>query len=92
MRQILMYAIDNILCPLDAKDSKFHCESVSLKKPQKRDCSWSTMKLVLGWIIDTKAMTIHLLPHRVKCLAEMLASIPITQKRTNVKMWHKDLG
>ena len=50
------------------------------------------MKLVLGWIIGTEAMTIHLPPHRVERLADVLASIPITQKRTSVKKWHKVLG
>ena len=37
-------------------------------------------------------MTIHLPPHRVERLAEILASIPVTQKRTSVKKWHKVLG
>jgi hypothetical protein len=37
--------------------------------------------MVLGWLIDIKAMTIHLPPHHVKRLAEMLASIPITQEK-----------
>ena len=50
------------------------------------------MKLVLGWIIDTETMAIHLPPHRVERLAEVLANIPITQKRTSVKEWHKVLG
>ena len=50
------------------------------------------MKLVLGWIIDTKTVAIHILLHHVECLAEVLASIPITQKRTNMKKLHKVLG
>ena len=37
-------------------------------------------------------MTINLPPHRVERLAEVLASIPITQKRTSVKKWLKVLG
>jgi hypothetical protein len=37
-------------------------------------------------------MIIHLPPHRVEHLAEVLASIPITQKRTSVKKWHKVIG
>ena len=50
------------------------------------------MKLVFGWIIDTEATAINLPPHRVERLAEVLASIPITQKRTSVKKWHRVLG
>ena len=62
------------------------------KSYEKGDCSWSTAKPVRGWIIGTKATTIHLPPHHVEHLAEVLASIPITQKRTSVKTWHKVLG
>ena len=47
---------------------------------------------MLGWIIDTVSMTIHLPPHRVERLAEILASIPAIQKRTSLKKWHKVLG
>ena len=48
VRRILLHAVDNVLRPLDATDSKFRQEPVSLKKLQKGDCSWSTVKLVLG--------------------------------------------
>ena len=37
-------------------------------------------------------MTIQLPPHRVDRLAEILASIPPTQRRTSVKKWHPILG
>ena len=37
-------------------------------------------------------MTVHLPKHCVERLAEILASIPATQKRTSVKKWHKVLG
>ncbi|KAL3816762.1 hypothetical protein ACHAXA_004914 [Cyclostephanos tholiformis] len=33
-----------------------------------RDCSWGTIKLVLGWILDTVHMTIILLPYRIDWL------------------------
>ena len=74
MRQILLHAIDDVLCPLDTTDSTFRQEPVSLKKLRKGDCSWSTVKLVFGRIIDNEAMTIHLPPHRVERLAEVLLS------------------
>ncbi|EJK56345.1 hypothetical protein THAOC_23791 [Thalassiosira oceanica] len=65
---------------------------LSLKKLRKGDCSWSTLKEMLGWIIDTVNLTISLAPRREERLAEILASIPITQKRTSVRKWHKVLG
>ena len=92
VRRILLHAVDNVLRPLDTTDSNFRCEPVSLKKLRKGDCSWSTVILVLGWIINTETMTIHLPSHRVERLTEILASIPVTQKRTSVKKWHRVLG
>ena len=50
------------------------------------------MKEVLGWIINTVDMTLHLPPRRVERLGEILASLPPTQKRTSLKKWHKVLG
>ena len=92
VRRTLMHAIDDIIRPVDAQDSPFRREPVSLKKLRQGDCSWSTVKLVLGWVIDTMAMTIHLPPHRVERLWEILNSIPTSQKRTSVKKWHQVLG
>ena len=37
-------------------------------------------------------MTIQLPPHRIERLSEILSSIPVTQKRTSVRKWHKVLG
>ena len=92
VRRILMHAIDDVFRPLEATDSIHRREPISLKKLRKGDCSWSTVKLVLGWIIDTANMTIHLPPHRVERLAEILASIPVTQRRCSVQKWYKVLG
>ena len=40
-------------------------EPLSLKKLRRqRDCSWNTVKLVLGWVVDTVPMTIHLPEYR----------------------------
>lgn len=92
VRRILMHAIDDVFRPLDSKDSPFRRQPTSLKKLEKGDCSWSTIKIILGWIIDTVNMTIQLPPHRVERLAEILSSIPVTQKCTSVRKWHKVLG
>ena len=92
VRRILMHAIDDVFRPLDSNDSPFRRQPISLKKLEKGDCSWSTIKVILGWIIDTVSMTIQLPPHRVERLADILSSIPVTQKRTSVRKWHKVLG
>ena len=63
-----------------------------MKKLLQGDCTWSTVKLVLGWIIDTLNMTIQLPQHRIDRLWEILNSIPQHQKRTSVKKWHQILG
>ena len=53
---------------------------------------WGTIKLVLGWIIDTEHLTIRLPPHRIERLADILESIPRSQHRTSIKKWHQVLG
>ena len=92
VRRILLHAIDDVFRPLEAGEETIRAEPVSLKKLKQGDCSWSTIKLVLGWIIDTTTMTIHLPPHRVERLWEILHSIPPDQKRTSVKKWYAILG
>ena len=91
VRQILMHAIDDMFRPLDASDNQYRRQPVSVKKLMQGDYSWITIKLVLGWIIDSINMSIHLPPHRLDRLSEILASIPITQCGTSVKKWHKVL-
>ena len=92
VRRILLHAIDDVFRPLSDTDVPSRREPVSLKKLRQGDCSWGTIKLVLGWVIDSVNLTIHLPPHRVERLAEVLASIPPTQRRTSTKKWHKVLG
>jgi hypothetical protein len=56
------------------------------------DGSWSTIKLVLGWILDTESLTICLPPHCVERLWEILDKILPTQRQISIKKWHKVLG
>jgi hypothetical protein len=72
--------------------SIFHNEPFSVKKMLQGDANWSTCKTILGWIIDTVAMTIPLPPRRLQRLADILAEIPLSQKRTSVKRRHQILG
>jgi hypothetical protein len=92
VRNILMHAIDVVFRPLSPSDKSTRREPISVKKLMKGDCSWSTIKTVLGWVIDTVSMTIHLPPHRIERLGEILSQIPRSQKRTSVKKWHRLLG
>jgi hypothetical protein len=82
VRRHLLHAVEDVFRPLTATDSPERREPVSLKKLHAGDCSWGTMKLVLGWIIDTINMTISLI----------LDSFPVTQQRTSIKRWHEALG
>ena len=60
-----------------------------MKKFKKGNRTWATRKKMLGWIIDTKAGTIALLPHRVERLDAILNSIKPNQRTIATKTWHK---
>ena len=92
VRRVLLHAIDSIFRPLDKDDDPLRREPVSMKKLLQGDCTWSTVRNVLGWIVDSVAMTISLPQHRQERLAEILASIPTTQHRNSTKKWHKVLS
>lgn len=91
-RSVIFDSIDDVFRPLDTLDSTYRREPISLKKLDKGDCTWSTFKEVLGWLLDTVNHTITLPPHRVTKLYAILDSIPPSQKRLSVKKWHKILG
>jgi len=57
VRNILLRAVDQIFCPIDFYDDEFRCEPLSLKNLKQGDMSWSTIKTVLGWVINTSTMT-----------------------------------
>ena len=92
VRMILLHDIDDIFCLLDSTDNAFRRQPISLKNLDKGNCSWGTIKLILGWMIDTVSMTIHIPPRRLERLVEILASKSFTKKQTSVKKWHKVLG
>ena len=92
VRRILLHSVDDVLRPLEPSDPPERREPVSMKKLLEGDCSWGTIKLILGWIIDTDNLTIRLPPHRITRLAEILESVPRSQHRTSIKKWHAILG
>jgi hypothetical protein len=92
VRQVLLHAIDQVFRPLEPGDFEGRKEPTSVKKLLKGDAYWESRKVMLGWILDTVAMTLELPPHRRLRLQEILAEIPPSQRRTSVRKWHKLLG
>jgi hypothetical protein len=88
----LLEAVDEVFWPLSPSESPTRQEPVSIKKLLEGDGSWSTIKLVLGWILDLESLTICLPPHCVERLWEILDKIPPTQRWISIKKWHKVLG
>jgi hypothetical protein len=92
VRRILLGALDDVFRPLDAQDTEYRQEPASVKKLRQGDACWTTCLLVLGWIIDTQAMTLSLPAHRADRLLEILDDIKPFQRRISEKKWHKTLG
>jgi hypothetical protein len=92
LRRILLHTLDEVFRPLESGDSPSRKEPASVKKLLQGDACWTTRKVILGWIIDTLKMTIELPQHRVERLAEILESMPRTQKRVSVQKWQQVLG
>lgn len=92
VRRVMLHSLDKVFRPLEAGDNPHRKEPASDKKLAQGDGYWETRKLVLGWILDTVAMTIELPIHRRHRLKELLDAIPRTQKRTTVKKWQQVLG
>ena len=88
VRLHLFHAVDSVFRPNDYYDILARREPISLSKLRKGDCSWSTIKTILGWVLNTVAFAITLLLHQQERLGEILASIPSTQKRVSVKRWY----
>ncbi|KAI2503277.1 adenylate kinase [Fragilaria crotonensis] len=85
-------AIDDVFRPLESGDPPHRTEPASVKKMLKGDAFWSTWKRILGWDIDTVSETLHLPPHRVARLQEILSWLRPPTKRLPVKRWHQLLG
>ncbi|CAJ1946536.1 unnamed protein product [Cylindrotheca closterium] len=89
----LLHMLDSVFRPWDSnRDTPFRQEPASVKKLKKGDASWSTKKVVLGWLLDSVDKTISLPPHRIERLQTILASIGPTKKRISAKNWHRLLG
>jgi len=49
-------------------------------------------KTILGWCLDTRAMTLMLSPHWAAWLQELLDAIPRHHLQIAAKRWHQLLG
>ncbi|CAJ1939707.1 unnamed protein product [Cylindrotheca closterium] len=56
----LLHVLDSVFQPLSPSDNPNRQDPASVKKLKKGEGNWSTLKTVLGWIIDTVAQTITL--------------------------------
>ena len=75
VKRILFQSLDKVFRPVDSDDTSFRQEPASLKKLKKGDARWTTMKVILGWLLDTINKTITLPEHRADRLLEILHSI-----------------
>lgn len=91
IRRILMGALDDVFRPLSSADPISRQEPASVKKMLKGDACWTTLKTVLGWLIDTVRGTIELPPHRLLRVRELF-DLFRGRKRVALKQWHQLLG
>ena len=80
LRRVLFHCIDMAFRPPDADDDEWKKDPISLKKLLQGDGALETVKVVLGWLIDTVAGTIELPAARVERLHAILAAFPRTRK------------
>ena len=80
MRRVFLYCVKEVFCPPDEKDDKWKKDSNSIKKLRKGNRALETVKVVLGWPIDTVAGTIELPPHRLERLLELLDAFPRSRR------------
>ena len=92
VKRILFQALDKVFRPVDDDDTKFRQEPASLKKLRKGDARWTTVKVILGWLLDSIEKTISLPDHRAEWLHEILNLVTPEQRWISTKAWHKILG
>jgi hypothetical protein len=92
IKRVLLHALDNGFCKLEAGDDPHHQEPASLKKMLKGDATWTNRKVILGWTINTLPIAVELPPLRSECLFELLDSVAPGQKRVSLNKWQTPLG
>jgi hypothetical protein len=92
VKRALLHSLDRVMRPLDTEDSPFRQEPASVKKMGKGDATWTTLKPILGWILNTLDKTISLPPHRLVQVHDILNSIGPNQRRVALNKWQQVLG
>jgi len=90
-KRILFEAIDELLTPLERNPHQVHQEPTSVKKLKKGDGHWETLKVVLGWLLDTATQTVRLPSHRFQRLQQIFDELR-GRKRCGIRQWQKYLG
>jgi hypothetical protein len=67
-----MHTFDSILPPFSDIDTTHHQEPRPVKKFLKDDGTFLTQNIIIGWLIDTAALTIELLLHGIVCLNKII--------------------
>ena len=62
-----------------------------MHKLEKGDGCMAMTKEILGWLIDTLAMTLHLVDRWCSRLQELSEEFPQSQKHVSLQKWHKVL-
>ena len=60
----LFHTLDQVFRTLDKLYPSHIKEVLSLNKLNAGDCSWSSCKVILGWVVDTVNKTLCLPPHQ----------------------------
>jgi hypothetical protein len=92
VKRVLLHTLNRVFRPLNTGDSEHRQEPASVKKLRKGDATWSTQKVILGWILDSIQLTLELPCHRIARLFELLDSVVPSQRRVSTKKWKKLLG
>jgi hypothetical protein len=89
LRRHLLEAVDRVLAQPGTESHRN--EAISLKKLRTGDGSWTTRKVVLGWVLDTIRQTMELPPHRKLPLANIFQDLQ-GRKCISRKTWERSLG
>jgi hypothetical protein len=89
LRRHLLEAVDQVLA--QPGNEAHQNEAISLKKLRTGDGSWTTRKVVLGWVLDTIRQTMELPAHQKLLLANVFQDLR-GRKRISRKTWRRYLG
>ena len=89
--QHLMYNISKVFHPNEIQDVG-HKEPISEKKLLSGNATWSTKQNILGWDLDTETKTLHIPPHCLECLQQLLQQFLPQHKEAPQCLWQQLLS